>query len=419
MTFADKVGDARERSRLKELWRNKRYSDAIPGLRNYFAKDRRADVAYWLATSLCKTGHTREGGDLLYKIRRVARTREVEDVLLEQIRNCGGSNDPREMPQQGFIGSSGNLKGMEIRGDPKSKIPKGTEFIVSDGRISEEDLSRRLFRLENSQLAIDTIKRISHAETILISPHFICSCLFCSHADSDLKLIGQGLENYLGFFSQKYGMKKPEEFITIYAATNDHFYQDLAENVHGVTVRYHIIGYSIPDDMSIVAILPSWDKKLYGTLKHELFHLMIRNNFGDAPPWIEEGIAALYESSEFKQGQVIPTSNWREKILRAGFDKRPRLEQLIAMDWLEFNKDDVGVKHAMARYFIMYLESKGKLSEIYNKLRAMEITNSYEIIQPYSETVLEEFMSMKIDKIDRDFVAWFSRKTLRMRRRGR
>jgi hypothetical protein len=428
------------RKTIKNNWINQRYDQVIDDSnRNFDRLGRRADVAYWWATSLCRKQKIGQGRKLLFKIKNIARNDPtIVNILDKEINICDKVHTFSQLPRPGFIGSSGNLKRMELEGDSAKTTPVGTKLITLDNSITEESLNKRLTSIDNPSLAIKNTQKIfesdkeiqkSDLRVLRIGRHFNIVCWGCNHKEKDLRLIGQGLEDYLRFFEQEYGMRKPDDFITIYAATSDTKFNALAKKVHGVEVgiTMGIIGYSIPEDMSIVAMLPNWNSKLYGTLKHELFHLMMRSEFGDAPPWLEEGMAALYEESYQKENKVVGKQNWREDILRGRFTCRPTLKKLLEMNWMEFSgmsssadyidpydispitdcHSDVGVIHATARYFILYLQNKGKLSEVYNKMKVIEIVDESEIKQPDARSVLEQSLSMSIDEINQDFTSWF------------
>src|ERR1051325_10177877 len=99
-----------------------------------------------------------------------------------------------------------------------------------------------------------------------------------------------------------YDMPAPSYFITVYLVPNDGILGLLASLIHGITIYEGTIGYSFPYDQSITAIIP---RMIFGTLKHELFHLMVRKNFGDIPPWLEEGMATLYEVSRVRDEGIV------------------------------------------------------------------------------------------------------------------
>jgi hypothetical protein len=235
---------------------------------------------------------------------------------------------------------------------------------------------------------------------------------------SDLVRAGEDLEKYARFFISEYGMQAPSHLITIYFTPGVDQLRSLARKIHGIALAPGSIGYSFPGDQSMVA----WaDGKAYGTFAHELFHLMVRGNFGDAPPWLDEGMAALYEVSGFENDRAVGVTNWRGKILRELWATRPSLRQLVQMDRSSFDDiDDApyrgdgreelvagakqAVNHATARYFMLYLQERGQLRRVYEAFFNRKVTD-----QPGRQAIelLESELQRSIDQVDADFAEWF------------
>ena len=107
-----------------------------------------------------------------------------------------------------------------------------------------------------------------------------------------------------------------------------------------------------------------------GTLVHELVHALIKPDFPDVPTWFNEGLASLYEQSNFDGDRIVGLKNWRlpalKQAIRAG-NLRP-LEELINDP--DFYGEHVGLNYAQARYLLMYLQEKGELQKFYRDFRA-------------------------------------------------
>ena len=448
--FADSIEE------IESSWKRGEFVTARDKAINYYKTTARTrKVVYLIGTSLCRTNHRPEGTQWLVRLRAAKNTQRQINIIEDEIRKCSASNNSGtlEVFPLGWVGIDGNIKDMEISKKPWTKVPAGSLFFGSDGSVSERALRRRLVSKDNPEMAVSSIEhsltglankgdseitdddyseenrarrqefkdlyQSNEIKVIKASDSIVLTCVRCTHSEQEIRAIGQGLESYISFFSQEYGMKKPESFIKIYGATNDHYLQILAQQLHGVQIGLHIIGYSVPEDLSMVIIFPGWDHSLYGTSKHELFHLMIRDDFGDAPPWIEEGMAALYEGSEIRGTRIVGTQNWREAGLRRGVN-RPSIKELIAMNWSQYDSgggepneteeaqySKVAVTHAIARYFMMYLERQGKLAEVYKKMREIKVTDSFEITKPDAKTVLEGSLGKSLDALDKDFIGWF------------
>lgn len=235
---------------------------------------------------------------------------------------------------------------------------------------------------------------------------------------SDLIRVGEDLQRYAQYFISEYGMKTPDYLITVYFAPNVNELRSLATNIHGIELPRGSIGYSYPVDQSMVA----WaDGSAYGTFAHELFHLMLRGNFGDAPPWLDEGMAALYEVSGFEGDRAVGRNNWRHRILRDLWGIRPSLRQLVQMNRKDFDDVDPtphisggdeklvagarqSANHATARYFMFYLQERRELSAVYRAFFNRDVSD-----QPGRKAVelVESVLGRSLDQVDDDFARWF------------
>jgi hypothetical protein len=110
-----------------------------------------------------------------------------------------------------------------------------------------------------------------------------------------------------------------------------------------------------------------------GTLTHELVHPLFESDFPDAPIWIEEGIASLYEGFGLgKQGEIRGVKNWRLPTLIAAvnnpkFRDRARLEALFGMSDETFRGRYESLNYALARYFCLWLEQRNWLWNFYHQ----------------------------------------------------
>ena len=235
---------------------------------------------------------------------------------------------------------------------------------------------------------------------------------------SDLVRVGEDLQKYAQFFISEYGMLPPSHLISVYFTPGVDELRSLARKIHGIALAPASIGYSFPGDQSMVG----WaDGKAYGTFAHELFHLMVRGNFGDAPPWLDEGMAALYEVSDFENDRAVGVTNWRGEILRELWATRPSLRQLVQMNRTSFDDFDgvpiqvdgreelvagkkQAVNHATARYFMLYLQERRQLRRVYQAFFNRKVSD-----QPGRQAIelLESELQRSIDQVDADFAEWF------------
>ena len=235
-----------------------------------------------------------------------------------------------------------------------------------------------------------------------------------SPSAGELKRVGESLEQYLQFFVSEYGMRLPPFLITVYFAADRSQLRDLARKLHGIDLAPGSIGYSFSADQSMVG----WaDGKAYGTFAHELFHVMVRGNFGDIPPFLDEGMAALYEVSGFEQGRAVGVSNWRGALLRKYWAERPGIKDLVQMD--RGALDDVAgpsdaggssgkqaANHATARYLMLYFQERGELLPVYNAFRGRKVSD-----RPAAQGVelLEAVLGRPLGTVDTEFAEWFGK----------
>jgi len=236
-----------------------------------------------------------------------------------------------------------------------------------------------------------------------------------SPSAGELKRVGESLEQYLQFFVSEYGMRLPPFLITVYFAADRSQLRDLARKLHGIDLAPGSIGYSFSADQSMVG----WaDGKAYGTFAHELFHVMVRGNFGDIPPFLDEGMAALYEVSGFEQGRAVGVSNWRGALLRKYWAERPGIKDLVQMD--RGALDDVAgpsdaggssgkqaANHATARYLMLYFQELGELLPVYNAFRGRKVSD-----RPAAQGVelLEAVLGRPLGTVDTEFAEWFGKR---------
>ena len=74
--------------------------------------------------------------------------------------------------------------------------------------------------------------------------------------------------------------------------------------------------------------------------------------------------------------------------------------------------DQISVKQqaatmAMARYFVLYMQEKNKLDEVFIELRDRDIENLHGNVQESSLQIVEEKLGNPIDLVEKDFEQWF------------
>lgn len=419
-------------SELKDEWDKRKYKSVAPKLKCYFNnQEKSVDVAYWLATSLCRIKETDRGEKLLLKIREGETDRNNIQILQNELNSCGSNDFPQEVVSIRLMsGGSG--------WDPPGTVPPKREF--QPRYEYEAFLEVRRFKLSAPQLAIKNVRdTFKDAEVQQIGSYFISVCLKCDQDKQNLKELGLELDKYIAYLSQEFGLEIPNNFITIYFVNNG----AALKKLHGVQLSNKTVyivptgeyipflqHYSLLGDMSIV--LSSGETKTWITekSKHHLFHLINRSESSFNAPWLDEGIAGFLENSSIENGTMIGRTNSRKGFLLKNWNSRPSIKQLISYERLEFISEQspfshdpffslssgdlmadnaVMMRQELARWFILYLQHKGKIKEVFKATRSIKITDNYEIKVPESESILKKELSAKsIDDIDKDFTNWFN-----------
>lgn len=112
-----------------------------------------------------------------------------------------------------------------------------------------------------------------------------------------------------------------------------------------------------------------------GTLTHELVHPIVEADFPQAPTWINEGIASLFEAPMIpKRGEIHGGKNWRHPRLLRGLSSaseraEARLDRYFTMPDEQFREHHEDLHYAGARYVCQWLDQQNKLWPFYQAWR--------------------------------------------------
>jgi hypothetical protein len=112
-----------------------------------------------------------------------------------------------------------------------------------------------------------------------------------------------------------------------------------------------------------------------GTLTHELVHPILEADFPEAPTWLNEGIASLYEAPILaRRGEVHGAKNWRwPRLVAALADPKERaragIDALFGMSDEAFRDQEEDLHYASARYLCQWLDQKALLWVFYRRWR--------------------------------------------------
>ena len=232
-----------------------------------------------------------------------------------------------------------------------------------------------------------------------------------AHDGSDLLRFADQLTTTKAFLDSTLRLPLSNHAVTIYLVPSMEDLRAFARRRHGLAAGNKVIGYSFPLDQSIVAVIPG-DR--IGTLKHELVHTLVSARFPDLPPWLDEGLAALYEESTLEGARVVGVPGWRQRLLREFWGMRPSLSELLHMDRRGF--DAIGgdpmhqaVHHAMARTLLLYLQERGKIAESFAEFRPPH-PDAPATDRIDAQSRLAKILGVPKESLESEFVGWFEGK---------
>jgi hypothetical protein len=164
--------------------------------------------------------------------------------------------------------------------------------------------------------------------------------------------------------------KKPSQAISVYLFPDAKGYEAYCQKRWAAACGSPY-GFYRPDERRIVMNAGPG----IGTLTHELVHPIVETDFPEAPTWLNEGIASLFEALSMPApGEVHGVKNWRHpRLLRALGSPAERdkasLPALFGMSDEAFRGADEDLNYATARYLCQWLDQKGLLWPFYQRYR--------------------------------------------------
>ena len=394
-----------------ELWREADYELVALKLaeRRNCPYGKTAPIDYMLATSLCRIDVANVGARYFERMLASYHLSDADRELVVHERDrCGLFYDnPTRIDFYSVYSTTA------ARADTfdwvRATFPFGSEPIIRERALPLTEIQSRLFARTAGPAASQAVAvRLNSNPAVLSSKHFIIAAS-SGYPAEQLNRIAQSLETTAGYFLEQLRMPEPNFMITVYVVRDQEELRLIAKTMHGVRIGGDTIGYNYPDDLSIAAVVGG-DAEA-ALLSHELAHLMIRNDFGDVPPWLDEGLAALVEVSRGEGSRFVVLSNWREAVLREFKVGRPSVGVLLRMDRASFDSaDDLqrqALNYATARYVTMHLQATGQLEPVYHAL----LENNAQTIEDSSgaDAVadFEALTGAPIDVFDTAFMSWF------------
>lgn len=210
----------------------------------------------------------------------------------------------------------------------------------------------------------------------------------------------KGVKPFAGYFKNKFNFAKPQQYLTI-LLTEDPF--DLINATNSLYPTAHLkayapfLGYYNEKDNLIAA---TGGRQGYGTVLHELIHAYLHSDYPDCPIWLNEGLATLYERTEWRNHELKSIPNWR-------FD-RMDAEDFVALNQLVSDINEHKYHLAQIRMLLLYFDNRADISEFYDFAKSSDGFFTYDDLLAnfdISEEKWQEFIKHTIDEYKTELYA--------------
>jgi hypothetical protein len=309
--------------------------------------------------------------------------------------------DVTEVSTHYQVGITGDMKG-----GFDDRPPRESAGAVSP--IPASELAARLVPVDQPEKALhDAAARISPTARGATEAGF--AVINASGSAEEAGLTAACLERYAQPLKSEFQIDSSRYVVTAYSVTYSDAVYEYAQKLHGLKLPIGVLAYSIPDDMSLVALDSGAQ---CGSMAHELVHLLIKQKFPGAPAWLEEGLASEVAIADPTPQKFRFAWSWRDDRLRDLVGLQISVNDLLNMPWSALNAYDrsearrAEANQAMAAVFIRYLDAKGKLPDIYFAVRDQHVSPDLAGFKSY-QAIVEQKMGMPLDTIQTDFSRWF------------
>lgn len=337
----------------------------------------------------------------------------IRDAL-QQVRDACSASGTVEVPaaptMELVLVSASNGPGVSGKGGDPSASPVASVAVTA---IDLAQMDKRMEETRDRTTALSPVlARVGSQAQGTVTDHFIVV------TDGGGQKLAEGLaaclDRYRADLNGEFDMVVPQHLITVYNTQWDDMVPSYAGRLHGLRLAPGTIAYSVYADLSMAGV---GSPEVCGSLAHELTHLMIKGNFGDAPAWLEEGLASAVALSVPENDHLNFHSGWRDAVLRTRWNLRPTVRELLSLTWADFSPTDyAGLQkaaaiQAMASVFVRYLAAKNKLHGVYFAVRKQDLIADLDHYRT-AQQIVEEQLGKSMDEVDRDFVAWFKNQSM-------
>ena len=274
-----------------------------------------------------------------------------------------------------------------------SKMPSAQAAVFAEPAYDLASDRERRARAAKDELGPRTVTTVISDIFVVIGPPGWQGSSF----ESSVSLMRSSMAGYM---NNRFG-KKPSQAISVYLFPEGTTYESFCKKKYNAPCIAHY-GFYQPGDRYMVMNIGLGA----GTLTHEIVHPLVETDFPDAPTWINEGIASVFEAPVItKPGEIHGVKNWRhprlkKAMLSAGERDHARLDTVFGMADDVFRSDNEDLHYALARYICQWLDERGKLWPFYQRWRDTVATD------PTGNKAFQEVVGMTPTEASAAFQKW-------------
>lgn len=216
-------------------------------------------------------------------------------VQLDKITVAEWGDEPVKIS---FVMKKGTV---EMSADTIARLPQMLPAISA--RTSAEPIKQALAR----QLEVSDSDMATHGGFLIVS---------LSDEETPETHYRKGVKDFHRYFAAQYFTTSPDNWVTVLIAERPTPLVKATRQLYpsvGLLQYAPFLGYYNPSDNLIMA---TSGRAGYGTLLHEMVHALMAADYPDAPAWLNEGLASLYERTQWRDGKLRGLPNWRMDSMR-------------------------------------------------------------------------------------------------------
>lgn len=294
-------------------------------------------------------GRWEEASRLLEKAYSIAVTEEQKHQIENELEYCRVQLAKLKVSKWGGPGISISfiMKQGTVEMDPSTieKLPQQLPIIdMADSPRPLEDLIKHRLHGINVQIFIKDVFLIAGLDDD-ISPQV--------HYE-------KGIKDFYSYFRNQYFENLPNRRLVVLISSRPYILIEATQRLYTeiqIPLYAPFLGYYNPADNLIMATGGSAG---YGTLLHEMIHALIEADFPKAPQWLNEGLASLYERTQWTPTRLNALPNWRMDHMRP--EDVPSLQNLANQaERIGLHSQEI----ADIRLLLLFLDQRQLVDDLY------------------------------------------------------